>query len=184
MPRPFWTRNCQTSPSYNTASQRTSCRRSTWRPRRCWRRSSRTRPQHSRKVLRHIDADPASPEFTAAAHSLVATLRRAHSGQGGNDATWPVRTTPITWRRNFFATSSTTALPPAVVATTVGDRVTPETATPALATATAAPETTVQTRRRPGARTIAETRAAAAAPHASSAPRRRTKRRIETPPPK
>ena len=58
---------------------------------------------------------------------------------------------------------NTTALPPAVVTPIVGDRVAPATATAAPATATTAPATTVRARRRPCARTTAETRATAAA---------------------
>ena len=49
-----------------------------------------------RQVVRHIEVAPASPELTAAAHSLVATLRRAHSGKGGYDAAWPVHATAAT----------------------------------------------------------------------------------------
>lgn len=43
-----------------------------------------------RKFFWHIATVPASPELTAAAHSLVATFGWAHNGHGGYDAAWPV----------------------------------------------------------------------------------------------
>ena len=49
-----------------------------------------------RHVLRHIEAATAPPALTTAAHSLVATPRRAHSVDGRYDAAWPVHATPAT----------------------------------------------------------------------------------------
>ena len=68
-----------------------------------------------RQVFEHTTTPPACAELPAAAHSVVATLRRMNSGHGEYAAVWPVhpspyqRGTPLastTTRRHFVPPSS------------------------------------------------------------------------------